>query len=134
MSFKAFLRENVAVRKEKEVIISERFKDDAGKAVPWKIRTITAEENAELQQQATVRKKGETEFDGTLYIAKLTAACVVFPDLKSAELQKSYGVMGDDVLLKSMLTAGEYSKLSSVVQALNGMDEDISELIEQVKN
>jgi len=67
-------------------------------------------------------------------VASLTAAAVVFPDLKNAELQKHYGVMGEAELLQKMLYAGEFAELAQQVQALSGLEEDINDLIEEVKN
>ena len=47
------------------------------------------------------------------YIHELTATAVVFPDLKNAELQKAYGVLGEAELLKTMLYVGEFAEISS---------------------
>ncbi|MNN89462.1 Phage XkdN-like protein [compost metagenome] len=59
---------------------------------------------------------------------------MTFPDLKNAELQKSYGVMGAEALLHKMLLPGEYANLVQKVQELNGFDADMNELVEEVKN
>ena len=67
-------------------------------------------------------------------MAKLVVASVVFPDLKDAELQKSYGVLGADQLLRKMLLPGEYATLLQKVQEVNGFDRDVNELAEEVKN
>ena len=64
----------------------------------------------------------------------LTASAVVFPDLKNAELQKTYGVLGEAELLKAMLYVGEFAELAQAVQELRGLDIDINEEIEEVKN
>ncbi|MBW7457350.1 phage portal protein, partial [Paenibacillus sepulcri] len=58
----------------------------------------------------------------------------IYPDLKNAELQKSYGVLGGDQLIKKMLLSGEYAALVQKVQKVNGFDRDINELVEDVKN
>ena len=72
--------------------------------------------------------------DRTAYTHALVAAAVVYPDLKSAELQKAYGVLGEAELLNAMLTIGEYATLSQAVTELSGLDEDINDLIEEAKN
>ncbi|MNC83125.1 Phage XkdN-like protein [compost metagenome] len=59
---------------------------------------------------------------------------VVYPDLKDAELQKSYGVLGADQLLRKMLLPGEYATLLQKVQSINGFDKDVNELADEVKN
>lgn len=72
--------------------------------------------------------------DANEYMAKMVVASVSYPDLKNAEIQKSYGVLGSEVLLRKMLLPGEFSALSERVQTLNGFDQDINEQIEEVKN
>jgi len=43
-------------------------------------------------------------------------------------------VMGADLLVKKMLTAGEYAALMEKVQEVNGFDKDMAELIDDAKN
>jgi hypothetical protein len=64
----------------------------------------------------------------------MSATAVVYPDLKNAELQKSYGVMGEERLLKAMLSAGEYVQLSGKIAEINGFDNDVNELVDEAKN
>jgi len=131
-SLKAFL--NPIKVENKEVIISDRFQED-GKPVPFIIRPITQKESEQLIKKYTKRdKKGDETFDRTGYIHELVATAVVFPDLKNAELQKHYGVLGEVELLKTMLLVGEFAILAQAVQELSGLDVDINEEIEEVKN
>lgn len=132
-SLKAFL--NPIQAENKEVIVSNRFVED-GKPVPFVIRPITQEENKLLIKKFTKKndKKGTESFDRPEYVSAMTAAAVVFPDLTNAELQKAYGVYGESALLQKMLYIGEYAELSMAVQELSGLDEDINEDIEEVKN
>lgn len=131
-SLSAFL--NPVETAEKEVVISERFKEN-GKAVPWRLRPVTQEENKGIIKKHTKRsKRGEQEFDRVGYTLDLAVAGVVFPDLNNAELQKGYGVIGAQNLLCKMLYVGEYGRLSQEVQRLSGLDDDINEDIEEVKN
>lgn len=131
-SLKAFL--NPIRVENKEVVVSNRFQED-GEPVPFVIRPITQKENEQLIKKYTKRdKKGNETFDRTGYIHELTARAVVFPDLKNAELQKAYGVLGEVELLKTMLYAGEFAELGQAVQELSGLDTDINEEIEEVKN
>ena len=53
-SLYAFLHP-VSVQEEREVFISDRFKDENGNVVPFKIRAITQDENEELVRKS--RKK-----------------------------------------------------------------------------
>jgi hypothetical protein len=131
-SLKAFL--NPIKPGNKEVIVSDRFQED-GKPVPFIIRPITQKENELLLKKYTKRdKRGNEIFDRTGYIHELVASAVVFPDLKNAELQQAYGVLGETELLKAMLLVGEFATLAQAVQELSGLDIDINEEIEEAKN
>ena len=131
-SLNAFL--NPIRTENKDVIISNRFVED-GEVVPFTIRPITQEENKQYMKLNSKKdKKGNETFDKAEYIAVLTANAVVSPDLKDAELQKAYGVLGESALLQKMLYAGEFANLAQEVQNLSGLEEDINEEIEEVKN
>lgn len=135
----AFLAGNVATETTEEVVVSERFKDKEGKPVAWVLRSITEEENDAIRKSATKRNKGKggqqvSEIDQTDYLSKMAVASVAFPNLKDAELQKSYGVLGAESLIRKMLLAGEYANLLLKVQEINGFDKDINDLVEEAKN
>ncbi|WP_313133747.1 phage tail assembly chaperone [Anaerocolumna sp.] len=131
-SLNAFL--NPVQVENKEVIVSNRFKDN-DKVVPFIIRPITQEENKLLIKKYTKKdKKGTEVFDRAEYVQALTASAVVFPDLKNAELQNAYGVLGESSLLQKMLYVGEYAELAIAVQEISGLDKDINNDIEEAKN
>jgi len=134
-----FFAQNAGADMMEEFVVSNRFKDQAGQPVPWKLRTMSEAENEAIRKSATRLVKSKNgvrapETDPEEYLAKLVVASVVYPDLKNAELQSSYGVMGAEALLKKMLLSGEYAGLVQKVQALNGYDRDVNELAEEVKN
>ena len=133
MRLEAFL--NPVQPQNEKVVVSKRFVED-GKPVPWEVRPILQDENDKLMKKYTKKdKKTNTEsFDRQGYITELIASAVVFPDLKNAELQKAYGVMGEAELIKKMLLVGEFATLTQKVQALSGLDEDINDLVEEAKN
>nr|PZN50821.1 MAG: phage portal protein [Bacteroidota bacterium] len=138
-NLKAFFAQNAKTEIVDEVIVSDRFKDEHGKPIPWKVRAITEAENEQLRKASTQFVKGPggrrtAEIQPDVYMAKVVVASVVFPDLKNAELQKSYGVIGAEDLLKKMLLSGEYARLVQAVQEINGFDKDINELMDEVKN
>lgn len=118
----------------KEVVVSNRFIGEDGKPIPFIIRPITQKENEQLIKRHTkTDKKGVQTFNRTEYVHALTASAVVYPDLTNAELQKEYG-LGEVETLKNMLLIGEFATLSQAVQELSGLDLDINEDIEEVKN
>lgn len=138
-NLKAFFADKAAITETEKVVISDRFKDEEGKPIPFELRYLTEEEAAEIRKQSTKVTKGRggmkgQEFDNEKYMAVMAARSVVFPDLKNAELQKSYGVMGDGELLKKMLLAGEFSVLYEKIGQMNGFDRDINDLKDDAKN
>ncbi|KPU45815.1 phage XkdN-like protein [Oxobacter pfennigii] len=138
-TLQAFFAQNIASEITEDFIISKRFKDQEGHPIPWKLRTITEEENEDIRKSATRMVKGKngirvSETNTEEYISKLAVASVVFPDLKDAELQKSYGTLGSEALLKRMLLSGEYAALIQKVQEINGFDKDMNDLVEEAKN
>lgn len=131
-SLNAFLHPEQA--KNKEVIVSERFKEN-GKPVPFVIRPITQQENDGLLRKYTKKdKKGNEYFDKVSYNQNLVAAAVVEPDLENSELQRAYGTLGADKTLVAMLYVGEFATLMEAVQGLSGLDKDINDDIEEAKN
>ncbi|MDQ0175987.1 phage tail assembly chaperone [Bacillus chungangensis] len=135
----AFFAQNVQAEITEEFVISDRFKDENGKPIPWKLRGMDEIENEEIRKSATKRKKVKgrgyvTEIDDEEYINKLMVASVVYPNLKDAELQKSYGVIGAGMLLKKMLLSGEYGELAEKVKEINGYDKDMEDLKDEAKN
>ncbi|MEO3944104.1 phage portal protein [Gorillibacterium sp. CAU 1737] len=133
-----FFAQNAVAGAIEEFIVSDRFQED-GVPVAWKLRSMTEEENEECRKAATRRVKAKggamiPETNPEEYLARLAVASIVYPELKNAELQRSYGVMGAEVLLRKMLLPGEYASLVQKVQELNGFDKDMNELVDEVKN
>ena len=103
--------------------------------MPFVIRPLEQEVCDKVQRTCVkTDKKGNSEFDRFKYVDEITAAAVVFPDLKNADLQKVYGVLGEVKLLKKMLYTNEYNALVEAVQDLSGMDDDFDDLKNDAKN
>lgn len=127
----AFL--NPIKSENEEIVISKRFQEE-GNPVKWEIRAIMNDENDNLIKKHTKKdKRGNQIFDRVSYMNELIASSVVYPDLKDAELQKAYGVMGEAQLLSKMLLVGEYATLAEAVQKISGLDVD-EDLVEEAKN
>lgn len=139
MSMKAFLRQNAIPVVNKKLVVSSRFQDEKGQPVEWELRPISEDENTKIKDDCTSRMvfKGRqtVDFNSNGYLRQLCAKSVVFPDLADAELQKSYGVMGEEELLGAMLLPGEFTTLMQFVQEVNGFDADrFEEAKAEVKN
>ena len=124
----------VVENKEKEVVISNRFLDEKGNPIPFKIRAITQKENDAILKLATRRAKenGQTveKLDNVDFSRRMVVAATVFPDFKEKELCDAYGVMDPLLVPGKMLLSGEYSRLMREITALSGFDA----LEEEVKN
>lgn len=139
MSLNAFL--NPVKLGNSKFVASNRFVGEDGKPEKWEIRTITAEEDEAIRKICTKKvqingRKGQftQETDLNKYLGTLAAACTVYPNLNSSELQNGYDVMGADNLLKKMLSAGEYTQYISKIQELNGYNSSMDELVDEAKN
>ncbi len=120
-----------------EVEVSKRFRDENGKAVPFKIRAVTQEEN-DLLVKRSMRpvkggRRGEKELDGSLLSRRIVVAATVEPDFTSEELCRAYGVLDPLEVPGKMLLAGEFKKLSEEIMRLSGFD-DAEDLEEEAKN
>ena len=147
MSLSAFLAENALPVEHIKAVVSPRFlsseKDKNGKLKPmeWEIKAISSTEDEALRKACTKRvpvpgKKNQfqREVDADAYLGRLAVACTVFPNLNDKELQDSYKVMGGDVLLKAMLTPGEYADYLTKIQEVCGFDETLHDEVDEVKN
>ena len=125
----------VTTTEEKEVVISKRFVDDKGNPVPFKIRTITQEENDKLVKAATrVEEKNgrRVEYlDDVDYARRLVVASTVSPDFTSKEMCDTYGVVSPQLVPGKMLLSGEYNRLAKAISDLAGLG-DLLEF--EVKN
>lgn len=138
-SLSCFLAGNAEKRENIKVLVSDRFKEK-GKSVEWEIRSISAEEDETLRKACMKRipvmgKKNQytQDFDSNAYLTKLAAKAVVYPDLNDTELQNSYGVMGAEQLIKTMLYKDEFDVLSEALLSFSGGD-NINDAVEEAKN
>ena len=96
---KAFLKQNKEVKENVKVVVSDGFKDEKGKPIPFEIKALTAMEdeairNACMRKVQVTGKKNQftNELDSNRYVRLLCTNSVVFPNLKDAELQDSYPI------------------------------------------
>lgn len=140
-SLSVFMKGNTQFEENVKYVASQRFVEEDGNPVEWEIRSIETKDDELLRKACSERvpvpgKKNQyaRETDFNKYAGKLAAACTVYPDLRNAELQDSYGVKGEDNLLKAMLKPGEYNDYVAKVQEVNGFDTSMEELVEEAKN
>lgn len=114
----------VTTSEEKEVVISNRFQDEKGQPVPFKIRALTQEENDRITKQATRQTKvnGQTveKLDSVDFSRRMVVAATVEPDFQAKELCDAYGVLDPLLVPGKMLLSGEYAKLLNAITDLSG--------------
>ena len=124
----------VTDREEKEIIISNRFQDEKGEPVPFKVRALTQEENDKITKQATRRVKVDGQYveqlDSVDFSRRMVVEATVEPDFRSKEMCDTYGVMDPLLVPGKMLRAGEYAKLMREINRLSGF----GDLGDEVKN
>lgn len=124
----------------KEIIISNRFKDESGKVQPFVIRAITQEEADGIRKQCTVTKRDKSgqlvsDFDTNKYSRLMIVAGTVTPDFTAKDLCDSVGVIAPELVPGKLLLAGEFAKLAQEIGELSGLSDDAEERIQsEAKN
>ncbi len=126
MSLYAFLHP-VDVQTEKEVYISDRFKDEDGKVVPFKIRALAQEETERLARQSRKVKKTDgqrVEYVDDIELShRIAVAATVSPDFTNTEICEAYGTLDPLEVVGRMLKAGEFKKLMDEISDFSGYDD-----------
>ena len=117
----------VTTQMEEEIVVSSRFLDEKGNPVPFKVRSLTQEENDALTKQSTRRIKMDGQIqerlDNVEYTRRLVVAATVDPDFSSKELCDGFGVVDPLLVPGKLLLPGEYRKLCNKIMELSGFDE-----------
>ena len=118
----------VSVVEEKEVIISNRFLDEKGNQVPFKIRSLTQEEMDGAIKKATKSVKNKRQVtetvDNTALARNIVFLGTVEPDFSAKELCDKYGVLDPALVPGKMLLSGEHARLSEAIMELSGFDDE----------
>lgn len=117
---------------EEEVVISDRFKDENGDPVKFRIRPLSQEENERIIKACTItsrNRSGQKEkvFDDERYRRMIVVNGTVYPDFQNKELCDGYGVIDPLLVPSKMLLVGEYSKLADAIATLSKIGEDVTE-------
>lgn len=137
-----FLKKNKKVRTNTFYAATKSLCDEKGEPIKWEIKALTTKESEEIRESCTTEipvtgKPGyyRPKVNTKQYIARLIAASVVFPDLYNEELQDSYGVRTPEDLLKELVDDPvEYEEFAKFVQSFTGLDETLSDKVEEAKN
>jgi hypothetical protein len=119
------------------VIISDRFKSEDGKPLPFKIRKIDNETAGALLKRCTKNEKVHGQIvqrtDNTKYTNMLILACVVEPNFADKEMCDFYKVINPEDVPGRMLSVGEFNRLSEAIMDFNDFDTP-EKIEEEAKN
>lgn len=138
-SFNAFLKTNKIEKQNEFIPVSESFKDEDGNTIRWEVRQLTNDEMKHIKKSCVKQVKDKrggvsVETDTDKMLCLMAATSTVYPDLKNAELQESYGVMGEVALLEAMLSAGELMNFQQEINRINGFDVSLEDKVDEAKN
>lgn len=124
----------VSAAEEREVVVSDRFRNEDGQPAAFRIRALTQEENDEITCQSRKVKKvnGQVQesLDSVEFSRRMVVAATVEPDFRSKELCDAYHVLDPLLVPGKMLLAGEYARLLKEITKLSGFTDPA----EDVKN
>lgn len=139
-NLKAFMAESAVQYKEVDYVASNRFKDEKGEPIAWKLKVLKESEVSKLRNQCKKRvtdpqtRKSYIETNTDKFSDLMVENCVVYPNLNDAKLQDSYGAVGAVELAKTMLIPGEYADLVLAINEANGFESGMVEKIKRAKN
>ena len=120
----AFL--NPVKPEEKDVYISDRFRDEDGNVVPFRIRPLMQEETDAITRKATRHVKingvSQDQLDTSVFSRLMVLASTVNPDFSSTEMCEFYKVLDPSMVPGKMLLSGEYAKLMQEITDLSGFN------------
>lgn len=116
---------------EKEVFVSDRFRDEKGEPVPFKIKALTQEENDAISRQCRrtkmVNGQPVENLNTSEYSRRIVLAGTVEPNFAAKELCDHFQVLDPAQVPGKMLLAGEFSRLMKAIMELSGFGGDLEE-------
>lgn len=122
---------------EEEIVeygATKKFTDEKGEPVKWQIRRMGINEYEKIRKSCTKMTSKTVIFDNELFMRKLIAESVKYPNMNNVELQDSYGVKkAEDLVPLMFANVGEYYDMQKFINELNGFKSAEME-IEEAKN
>lgn len=140
--FTQFMKANKIEKPNEEYAPTATLCDTDGKPLKWEFKHISSERAEQLRAQCTteVQVTGKPnlfrpKLNSDLYMKMVIVESVVYPDLRDAELQDSYGVKKPEELLQAMVDdMGEYQSLLLWIQEFQGLTKTFEEKVDDAKN
>ncbi len=134
MQLSEFLIKNPVNNLTKEVYLSDRFVDENGNKIPFKIKAMSGDEYASYRKQALKVTKNGVDFDTKKFNEAVIINNTVEPNFRDAESIKAAGCITPEQFMYRCLLAGEIDALASKISELSGFNTSVEEARETVKN
>lgn len=129
-----FLNANPIDNLTEEVVVSDRFKDQEGNVLKFKIKVMTNQTFTEFRKRATKTKGRKVEFDADAFHMGIVIEHTVEPDFKNAESLRKLGCTSPNQYVEKVLLPGEIVELAAQIQKLSGFEVEMEDLVEEAKN
>lgn len=134
MTIQQFLNQHTVDGITKEIIVSDRFKDDNGELFKFKIKAMTQSDFEEIKKKALFGKPDGGEIDEDILNCFIIIENTINPSFKNSESFKILNCSSPRQYLNKVLLSGEIAFLAQEIIKLSGFDRSVSELSEIVKN
>lgn len=135
MALTDFLLANPVDNITKEVVVSERLKDENGELFKFKIRPMQHEQYLSYQEQCTIPKKGgKIDFNTRKFNQLLILNHTEYPNFRNAEFLQQAGCRTPEQAINKFLLAGELSTLAEQIRQVSGFNDSLDDLVDDVKN
>lgn len=129
-NFSMFMRDNKLKKTNIKYIATSSLCDEKGEGLEWELKPLSTREN-DIIRDSCIK---ETGFDHTLYVSKMIAKSVIYPNLNDQELQNSYGVFNPEDLLKELVdNPAEYQDFTEFVTNFNGYETSLAKRVKEAK-
>lgn len=129
-----FLNENPVDNLTEDVMISDRFKDQDGNLLKFRIKAMTSQEFDEIRKSCSIMRNRKIEFDAQRFNLQMVINHTIQPDFKHAESIHKLACHNPEEYVQRVLLAGEVATLAQQIQQLSGFDIDMDTLVEEAKN
>lgn len=134
MTLQQFLNQHTVESLTKEIIVSDRFKDDDGEIFKFKIKAMTQKTFEEIKKKASFGNPNGTEPDEDILNCLIITENTLVPSFKDSESLKLLNCSSPYQYLNKVLLSGEIAFLAEEIIKLSGFDRSLSQMSEEVKN
>jgi hypothetical protein len=131
------MQTDFSVKKEVQVPFTTRdeFKKEDGTFVLATITPMSAVQNSMYRKKAMkIGKKGKFDFDQNAYTMQIVLNHLKDPDFADKELLDHYAVLTPEDLINTVLLAGEVEAILNAVVEHSGLNADLDDVADEVKN